>query len=78
MHLYFRNKEPVSLPRMQQVMAAGSLVRLNWNVGWVQGTGFKDPDNFKPTATVRENLLGPWLGYWCLKMFLSRYPEERW
>ena len=32
MHLYFRNKETVSLPRVQQVMAAGGLVWLNWNI----------------------------------------------
>ena len=33
-HLYFRNKESVSLPQLQQLMIMGSLVWLNWNVGW--------------------------------------------
>ena len=32
-HLYFRNKEPVSLPQLQQIMATGSLIWLNWNLG---------------------------------------------
>merc|ERR1740128_978555 len=40
-HLYFRNKEAVSLPHLQQLMSQGSLVWLHWNLGWEDKNRFQ-------------------------------------
>ena len=57
-HLYFRNKEPVLLPWLQQVMATGSIVWLNWNIGWEDKNRVRGTCQFQPAQHEQGKFIG--------------------
>ena len=63
-HLYFRNKEPVSLPKLQQLMTTGSLVWLNWNIGWEDKNRARGTCRFQPDRCEKGSFIGAVAWVW--------------
>ena len=77
MHLYFRNKEPVSLLQLQQLMTTGSLVWLHWSLGWEDKNRVRGTCRFQPDQHERGKFIGAVAWYGSLKMSLLRWPAEQ-
>ena len=67
MHLYFRNKEAVSLPHLQQLMSQGSLVWLHWNLGWEDKNRVRGTCRFQPDRYDHGRFIGAVAWIWVPK-----------